>query len=52
MGETYTCSICKGVFEKGWSDEEALKETEEIFGDVPIEECDIVCDDCFKEIME
>lgn len=51
----YQCAKCKGIFEKGWSDEEAIKEAEEKF---PIEsgfeaahEMDIVCDDCYKELI-
>lgn len=44
----YKCALCKGVFEKGWSDEEALKEKDELWSGISIEECDLVCDDCFK----
>jgi hypothetical protein len=47
----YKCAACGGVFEKGWSDEEALAELDETFG-VPVECCDIVCDDCFHEIRK
>ncbi len=50
MSDQYTCTICKGIFDKGWSDEEAAAEKEEIFGSVPLEECDLVCDDCFNQL--
>lgn len=43
----YRCDVCKKVFESGWSDEEATEEKEKLFGDVPDDECGIVCDDCF-----
>ena len=45
----FTCAVCKGVFEKGWSDEKAEAELDQTFG-VPTDECDLVCDDCYKEM--
>lgn len=49
--ETYTCAACGGVFEKGWSDEEALAEAAEVFPDWggPM---DVVCDDCWNKMRE
>jgi len=47
---TYTCALCKGVFEFGWSDEEAKAELEENFEGFTTEECDVVCDDCYKKM--
>ena len=48
----YQCLCCKGIFEKGWSDEEAIKEMEENnFDSYSPEELAIVCDDCYKKIM-
>ncbi len=47
----YRCVKCGGVFEKGWSDEEAEKELSDgIHGDIPVSDCAIVCDDCWKEM--
>lgn len=47
----FQCAHCDGVFGKEWSDEEALKEAEEIFGK-PVEEWKdtpvVICDDCFE----
>ena len=34
----YQCEACKGVFEKGWSDEEALNEAKELFATNNIKE--------------
>lgn len=48
---TYECAICGGVFEKGWSDEEADTELRELFDGAEPEECDLVCDVCFKREM-
>jgi len=45
----YQCAICKEVFEKEWSDEEALAELKENFGDISTEDCELVCDDCYNE---
>lgn len=53
---TYTCDYCGGVYEKGWSDEEALQEAEMIFGSHPDqweENGDgiaVVCDLCFQKM--
>ena len=56
MSDTYTCSVCKGVFAKAWSDEEAVAETRAMYGDEiadSIEEtCAVTCDDCHKEFLE
>jgi hypothetical protein len=49
--ETYTCYMCKGVFEKGWSDEEAEEEAGENFPGYEPDEGDLVCDDCYKKAM-
>ena len=43
----YQCALCKGVFEKGWSDEEVMAESHELWGDFPSEELAVICDDCF-----
>jgi hypothetical protein len=53
MAETYTCALCNGVFEfeEEWTDGDAVQEMEEIFPGIPKEECDIICDDCFKKVM-
>lgn len=45
--DTYTCSLCKEKFEKGWSDEEAMQESKEIFGNLPPQDLAVICDDCF-----
>lgn len=48
----YTCAMCGGVFETGWSDEEAKQEYAENFGPVisTHDEGVIVCDDCYNLI--
>lgn len=52
MANTYTCAYCKGVFEKGWDDTDAEAELKEKFGEeYTPENCDVVCDDCYKRIM-
>jgi len=49
MNNTYTCAHCRGTFEKGWSDEEAMKEKDRDYAQFPIEECALVCDDCYQK---
>ena len=46
----YRCSMCGGVFDKGWSDDEAKKELDATFPGIKVEDCDVVCDDCYKKI--
>jgi hypothetical protein len=45
----YQCGICKDIFEKGWTDQEAEDELKKTFPGFDKTECDLVCDDCFKE---
>jgi hypothetical protein len=44
----YQCVICKGIFEKCWSDEEAMKEYNENFPNESKEKIKVVCDDCWQ----
>ena len=54
MNNTFICAACKGEFKYGWSEEEALEEKNNNFGDIEgfpkKEDCDIVCDDCYKKM--
>lgn len=43
----FRCAVCGNVYEKAWSDEEAMKESRELWGEIPEEEREVVCDDCF-----
>jgi len=49
MSDTYTCAGCGGVFLKVWSDEEAKAEKDAIWPDVPVSECAVLCDGCWRE---
>ena len=50
--ETFVCAACHGTFPKGWSDEEALAESVDVFGvALPAEDQAVVCDDCYKQMM-
>jgi antirestriction protein len=44
----FQCAMCGGIFEKEVSEEVALEEKEALFPGVPVSQCDIVCDECFK----
>lgn len=46
----YTCAQCGETFDKGWSDDEALAELGTTWA-IPIEDCAIVCDDCYNMMM-
>lgn len=47
--DTYQCFMCKGVFEFGWTDKEAEAEREA--NGWSDEDCAVVCDDCYKDVM-
>lgn len=49
MSDEFTCAVCGGTFERG-SEEEAIAELREVWGDVPKERCDEVCDTCWDKI--
>lgn len=44
----FTCDSCGETFPKGWSDEEARAEADELFGDDLGDDPAVVCDDCFN----
>lgn len=44
----YQCAVCKNIYEKGWSDKEAMQESKDIWGEIPKEERVVICDDCWK----
>lgn len=46
----YKCAMCKGVFNKGWTDEEAKEESKGYFGEWADQDLEVVCDDCFNKI--
>lgn len=50
--DEYQCGMCGNVYEKEWTDEEALQESEENFGVEMANntDSDTVCDDCYKKI--
>ena len=50
--EEFQCAVCRGVFEKGWTEEEALAERDALWGP-EVEAGDAfsqVCDDCWKKL--
>lgn len=48
----YQCALCGEVFEKIWTQEEAIEEFKNNFGKDDIEGCVELCDDCYKIVME
>ena len=47
----YQCAMCKGVFEKGQTDEEADIEFQENFPEDSDEEEELICDHCFTKMF-
>jgi hypothetical protein len=48
----YVCELCKGTFVSGWSEAEAKAEYQENFGAGGDEPPSVVCDDCYRRIIE
>ena len=55
MIKKYERGYCHGIFEfvddEQWHQEGAETELRQNFGNVPLSECAIICDDCYKIIM-
>ena len=52
MARTYVCDECGKVFESEDSDEKAVLELRSNFGpNVKVEDCGVVCDECYANIM-
>jgi len=47
----YKCAACGGIFEKGWSDEEAAAEADALFSKEELKNAELVCDDCYNMIF-
>lgn len=47
----FQCNNCKGIFNKAWTDEQAMEEADMVWGELG-EDPAIICDDCFKELYE
>ena len=47
----FRCSYCGGIFEKGWSDEDAMDECKETFGELAEMPLAVICDDCYKKLI-
>lgn len=49
--QKYECAMCKGTFVKNpWDEDTVQVELEPTFGNVPIGECVIVCDECWEKV--
>lgn len=51
MSAIYVCARCAKVFESDWSDAEAAAELGEKFTGHKVEDCDVVCHDCYTLFM-
>lgn len=52
MTDEFTCGHCGETFEKAWSDKEVDTELAETFPNVNKANCSLVCDDCYKTLMD
>jgi hypothetical protein len=54
-GKIFTCSICGKTqvrHDDNWYDEKALEEARKHLGSLPEDQRLMVCDECWKEILE
>lgn len=48
----YRCAVCGNIYEKGLTEEEAVAQFKEEFGEnYQPEDCELVCDDCYNKIF-
>ena len=52
MTMAFQCAECRGVFDKGQTDMEAVKERDATFYAWPKDQLVLVCDDCYHVLME
>ena len=45
----YECEMCHGTFEYGWTEEEARAEADT--NGIDIDNCNIICDECYKNSL-
>lgn len=48
----FKCEMCKKTFIKGLTDKEAEKQLDKEFPGLITEECDLVCDNCYKKMSK
>ena len=49
MTDTFTCAICRETYEKARTDEEAADELLTEFPGFEVQDCGVVCDDCWQK---
>ncbi len=45
--DLFKCAGCEEVFQKGWTDEDAVKEMNETVGEIPLESRVVLCSVCY-----
>jgi hypothetical protein len=52
MNDKYKCALCKKSFISNWTNEQALQEFKDVFGDlVENQKKVLICDDCYKAMI-
>lgn len=51
MEDRFQCAVCKDVFTKGRSDEEAIADLERDFPGTEVSQCGVVCSSCFAAMF-
>jgi len=52
MSNEYECAMCHNVYKKGQAEKDAVNELNENFSNLTIDECVLVCDDCYPIVLE
>ncbi len=48
--ESYKCAACGNTYVQDRTEEEVLKELKNNYPGLSVDDCEIVCDDCYKVI--
>lgn len=46
----FQCEMCGKAFESERSEEEAMAESIDLWGNVPMQDLSVICDSCFKSM--
>ncbi len=50
--KTIACAVCREPLDHDETlEDERLAELQANFGDVPVSDCEVVCDECYRKVM-
>jgi hypothetical protein len=46
----FQCELCRGIYEKGWSEDDAKAEFGKDFPGFQLSDAGLICEDCYNKI--